>query len=60
LFVVFAGEKQPKHVGKMPEIWKKFDSEVITTVFKKIRQNAQILKSRSRSVWWSLGLVSKF
>jgi len=33
---------------------------VITTVFKKIRQNAQILKSRSRSVWWSLGLVSKF
>ena len=48
-------------------------SEVITTFFKKNRQNAQILKSwirsptsslesRSRSFWWSLGfsLVSKF
>jgi len=22
LFVVFAGKKQPKHVWKMPEIWK--------------------------------------
>jgi len=30
-FVVFAGKKQPKHIGKMPEIWKKFKSEVMTT-----------------------------
>jgi len=27
LFVVFAGEKQPKHVGKMLEIWRKVKSE---------------------------------
>jgi len=27
LFVVFAGKKQPKHVGKMAEAWKKFTSE---------------------------------
>ena len=36
LFVVFAGKKQPKHVGKMPEIWKKLKSEVMTTLFNKI------------------------
>jgi len=46
LFVVFSGKKQQKHVGKMPEIRKKFTSEVITT-FLKMRQNAQILKSRA-------------
>ena len=45
LFVVFAGKKQPKHVRIMPEIWKKFKSEVMTTFFW-ISQNAQILKSR--------------
>jgi len=33
LFVVFAGKKQPKHVGKMPEILKKLKSEVMTTFF---------------------------
>ena len=32
MFVVFAGKKQPKHVGKMPEI-KKCKSEVMTTFF---------------------------
>jgi len=31
LFVVFAGQKQPKHVGEMPKIWKKFNSKVMTT-----------------------------
>jgi len=46
LFVVFTGKKQPKHVGKMSEIWKKLKSEGMTTFFKKFRQNAQILKSR--------------
>jgi len=35
LFVVLSGKKQPKHVGKMPEIGKKFDSEVITTFSRK-------------------------
>ena len=35
MFVVSSGKKQRKHVGKMPETWKKFDSEVITTFFKK-------------------------
>jgi len=33
LFVVFAGKKQPKHVGKMPEIRKKHKSEVCRHVF---------------------------
>jgi len=46
LFVVFSGKKQQKHVGKMPEIRKKFTSEAITT-FLKMRRNAQILKSRA-------------
>jgi len=46
LFVVFAGKKQPKHVGKRPEIKKNFNSEVMTTFLKKFRPNAQILKSR--------------
>ena len=46
LFVVFAGKKQPKHVGKMPEIWKN-SSQKRWRHFKEIfRQNAQILKSR--------------
>jgi len=36
LFVVFAGKKQPKHVGKMPEIWTKFKSEVMTRFFNKM------------------------
>ena len=31
-----SSKKQPKHVGKMPEIWKKFRSEVMTTFFQKI------------------------
>jgi len=33
LFVVFGGKKQPKQVRKMPEIWKRFKLEVMTTVF---------------------------
>jgi len=45
LFVVFAGKKQLKPVGKMPENWKKIELEVMTT-FQKIWQNAQILLSR--------------
>ena len=45
LFVVFVGKKQPKHVRKMPEIWKKFKSEVMMTFFL-FQQNTQILKSR--------------
>ena len=31
LFVVFAGKKQPKHVGKKPEIWKILKAELMTT-----------------------------
>jgi len=34
LFIVLAGKKQPKHVGKMPEIWNKLMSEVMTTFSK--------------------------
>ena len=34
LFVVLAGKKQPKHVGKMPAIWNKLKSEVMTTFSK--------------------------
>ena len=45
-FVVFAGKKQPKHVGRMPEIWKKFKSEVMTKFFQNFLQNGQIVKSR--------------
>jgi len=33
LFVVFASKKQPKHVGKMPEIRERHKSEVMTTYF---------------------------
>jgi len=68
LFVVFSGKKQPKFVGNCQKL-KKFKSEVMTTFFKKFRQNPQILKSRvsvsnfksrSRSFWWSLGLSRTF
>jgi len=55
LFVVFSGKKQPIEVRKMPEIWKnqlRSDDDIS----KKIRQNAQILKSPSRNFWWRLGL----
>jgi len=51
----------------MPEIWKKIKSEVMTTLKKKFRQNAQIFKSQSRTssfesrtIWWNLGLVLEF
>ena len=47
VFVVFAGKKQAKHVGKMLEICKKCKSEVVKTFKKKtLRQNVQILKSQ--------------
>jgi len=36
LFVVFAGKKQSKQVGKVPEIRKKFNLEVMTTFFQEI------------------------
>jgi len=53
-----------KHVGKMPEIRKKFKSEMMTTwrhFFKKFWQNAQILKSRdSVSNFKSRVSVSEF
>ena len=45
LFVVFAGKKQSKHVGKCQKL-KKVNSEVMTTFKTKFWQNAQILKSR--------------
>ena len=45
-FVVFAGKKQPQHVEKMPEIWKNSSQKWWWHFFEKIRQNAQILKSR--------------
>ena len=35
LLVVFAGQKQPKQVGKMLEIWRKFNFKVMTTFHKK-------------------------
>jgi len=33
LSVVFAGKKQPKQIGKMPEIRKNFNLELMTTFF---------------------------
>ena len=47
-FVVFAGKKQTKHVGKMPEIGKNFKSNAMTIYIYIFffRQNAQISKSR--------------
>jgi len=61
LSVVFAGKKQPKQVGKMPESRKNFNLEVVTTFFQKFRQNSQILKSRvSVSNFKSRRSVSEF
>ena len=50
--LLYLQEIQPKHVAKMPEIWRIFKSEVMTIFFQKIWQNAQSLKSRV-SVWVS-------
>ena len=57
MFFVFAGKKQRKQIGKIPEIWKKFNLEVMTR-FKKKSTKCTILKfeSRSRVFWWNLGL----
>jgi len=58
LFVVFAGIKQPKQVGKMSEIWKKFNLEIMTKIFFENFGKIYIfwsLESRPRDFWWSLG-----
>jgi len=49
LFVVFVGKKQPKHVGKMPEVWKKFKSEVMTTFFLNFGKTHKFWSLESRS-----------
>jgi len=44
---VFAGKKQTKHVGKMPEIWKNFKSEVITIFLKKVSRKCTNFEASS-------------
>jgi len=63
LFVVFAGKKPPKHVGKISEIWKKIevrsDDDIFSKHFGKThkfwslesRSRTSNLESRSRSFW---------
>jgi len=62
LFVVFAGKKQPKQVGKCQKFEKKINSEVTTTCFGKTSAkctefavSVSNFRSRSRDFWWSLG-----
>jgi len=64
LFVVFAGEKQPKHVGKCQKL-KKFNSEAMTTFKSKFGKMLKFWRLESRSQISSLGVfdevsVSKF
>jgi len=48
LSVLYAGKKQPKQIGKMPEIRKNSTENWWRQFFEKFWQNPQILKSRSR------------
>ena len=66
MFVVFAGKKQPKHVGKLPEIWKKNQvrSDYTSKKFGKMHKFWS-LESRFRTSSLGLGVfdevsVSKF
>jgi len=43
LFAVSAGKKQPKQVGKMPEICKKFNFKVVMIFFNDFQKNFSIM-----------------